>query len=255
MAASYSVLSPKFYKMSRAEVIFRVLKNGVAITPFRQFGDVDKFGFNLTSTKVARYRKNARVRTKAKESVTQIDSAVSMTVYQFTQFVRMMSILGVAVDYEQDAGDFEYQETAAVGLFYVGVQDIEVTGIASGSTIFTAGQFRTVDPELGIVEVFELPDGLAEGAVLTISGTKGAIAKGTRMKAKVGAQSSNTLEIIVRDVGEDSIPQALHLYQVELSPANEVAFIGEDDFDSVEFTGSALDTSQGLGVLMDLRDE
>jgi hypothetical protein len=40
--------------------------------------------------------------------------------------------------------------------------------------------------------------------------------------------------------------------QVEVSPSGEVAFIGEDDFSSVEFSGSALDTTEGLGFLLDL---
>ena len=43
MAASYSVLSSGLYTIPRAEVLYRVWENGVAIGAIQQLGDVDKF--------------------------------------------------------------------------------------------------------------------------------------------------------------------------------------------------------------------
>ncbi|MGO4618561.1 hypothetical protein AB4Z34_01595 [Ensifer sp. 2YAB10] len=110
MAASYSVLSSGYYEIPRAEVLVRQKINGVLVSSaWQQIGDVDKFAMSFTPTKVSRFRKNARVRTKAIEVVTQTDSAVSFTCFQFTPFVRLMALLGENVAYSQTAGSFTYE--------------------------------------------------------------------------------------------------------------------------------------------------
>ncbi|AMD60902.1 hypothetical protein AWN88_22555 [Agrobacterium tumefaciens] len=254
MAASYSVLSSGLYTIPRAEVLYRIWKNGVAISGIQQFGDVDKFTLSFTPSVVERYRKNARVRTKAARIVNQIDSAVAFTCYQFSQALRMMSILGAKMPYSQTSGSATYTEKATVGIHYVGHQEISaVSPTPLDTETWTAGtNYRVVDPELGAFEILELPVGVTEDDEITWGYTKAAITEGSRMKAKIGADSQITLELWVRDVGANSIPQVLYLPQVEVSPAGEVPFIGEDDFSSIEFSGSALDTTEGLGFLLDL---
>lgn len=254
MGASYSVLSSGLYTIPRAEVLYRVWKSGVAVGAIQQFGDVDKFTVSFTPTKVQRFRKNARVRTKAAEVVNQIDSAVAFTCYQFTQFVRMMSILGEKVPYSQTSGSGTYVANAELGIHYVGAQDISaLTPTPLASEEWVAGEhYRVVDPEFGAFELLKHPTGVTAASEITWGYTRQAIEEGKRMKAKIGANSQITLELWVRDVGSNSIPQVLYLPQVEVSPSGEIPFIGEDDFTSVEFSGSALDTSEGLGFLLDL---
>ncbi|WP_312356689.1 hypothetical protein [Agrobacterium sp.] len=254
MAASYSVLSSGLYRIPRAEILYRVWKNGVAIGAFQQFGDVDTFVFSITPTKVARYRKNARVRAKAAEVINQVDSAISFTVMQHSQFVRLMSILGERVAYSQTAGSGTYTAKAVKGIHYVGKQDISALTVTPlDDEVWTVGtHYKLVDPDLGAFEIIGLPAGVTEDDDITWGYTVAAITEGSRMKAKVAAESAITLELMVRDVGRDSIPQVLHLLQADVAPSGDVPLIGEDDFLGIEFSGSALDTSEGLGYLIDL---
>ncbi|MGO4618562.1 hypothetical protein [Ensifer sp. 2TAB8] len=93
---------------------------------------------------------------------------------------------------------------------------------------------------------------MTEATDIKIKGTAAAIAAGARSKTKIGASASTTLEILVRDVGATSNPKVYGLYEVEVAPNGEINLIGEDDFSSVEFSGSILDTSEGLGYMFDL---
>ncbi|MQV12201.1 hypothetical protein GHL01_00380 [Sinorhizobium meliloti] len=253
--AAYSVLSSGYYEIPRAEVLARQKINGVLVSPvWQQIGDVDKFGISFTPTKASRYRKNARVRTKAVEVVMQTDSAITFTCYQFSPFVRMMALLGEKMAYSQTSGTFTYETKGAVGLHFVGKQDISTVTIEHGvtPTNFPAEAFKVVDPELGIVEILSLPSGVTETTDIKIKGANAAIAAGSRNKTKIGANVSNTLEFMVRDVGAASNPKAYHLFECEVSPNGEINFIGEDDFTSQEFSGSILDTSEGFGYMIEL---
>ena len=256
MATNYSVLSSGLYELPRAEVLCQVIENDAPIGPIIQLGDVDKFSLGLSPQKIQRFRKNSAVRTKAAEIITQIDSTVTFTVYQFTQFIRLLSILGKKVEYSQSAGSHTYTSKAYVGIHYVGHQKITALTIDPvGSETWTLGtHYKIVDAELGAFEILQLPSGVTEASDLSVDYTVGAIAAGSRMKAKVGGQPSFTLRFWVRDVGANSRDKVLYLPKVEVAPSGEVAFIGEDDFTSQEFTGSALDNSEGLGFLIDLED-
>lgn len=251
---SYSVLSSGLYTIPRAEVLCRAYDGETPAGPVIQLGDVDAFGLSLTPTKLARFRKNARVRTKAAEIVNQIDSAVNFTCFQFSTFVRLMSILGRKVAYAQEAGSVTYTSKPYVGLHYVGSQDISaVVPTPLLDEVWTEGtHFRIVDAELGVFEIMSLPEGVTEEDDVGFDVTVNAITDGSRMKARVGAESEFVLEMWVRDVGANSIPQVLHLHKVAVAPSGEVPFIGGDDFSSVAFSGSALDTTEGLGYLIDL---
>lgn len=255
-ASAYSVLDSGLYTLKRAEVLYRVLVNGVASGPFQQFGDVDNFTLTITPTKVARFRKNAAVRTKAAEVITQVESALAFRCMQFSQYVRLMSVLGKRVEYAQTAATASvYTAKAQKGIHFLGKQDISNVALDSTPTAtWTAGvHYKIVDASLGMVEIIELPATITEEDDVDITFDAAAIsATSGRMKAQIAGETVFTIEIVVRDVGRNSLPQALHLYQVEVAPSGDVGFIGEDDFDGVDFAGSAVDTNNGIGVLFDL---
>ncbi len=255
MAASYSVLDSGLYELRRAEMFVRPKVNGMlASTAWIQIGDVDAITMGFTPTKASRFRKNARVRTKAIEVVISTDSTFNFTCFQFTPFIKMMSVLGQKVAYAQTTGPFE---CAAIGIgpHYVGKQDISAVTIKVGEEAFALEHYRVVDPDLGMVEVFSLPVGVTEATEYTIAGTAASIAEGNRTKAKIGAKASETLEVLIRDVGANSNPQAYHLLEVEVSPNGDIALISEDDFASVQFSGSILDTSEGFGYTWALKGD
>lgn len=255
MAANYQVLSSGLYELRRAEMFARPKINGMlSSTAWIQIGDVDAITIGFTPTKVSRFRKNARVRTKAIEVVVSTDSTFNFTCFQFTPFIKMMSVLGKKVAYSQTQGPFEYP-ARGIGPQYVGKQDISSVTIKIGEEAFALEHYRVVDPDLGMVQVLSLPEGVTETTEYVIAGTAAAIAEGSRTKAQIGAKASETLEILIRDVGQDSNPQAYHLLEVEVAPNGDISLISEDDFASVQFSGSILDTSEGFGWTWPLKDD
>ncbi len=130
---------------------------------------------------------NARVRTEAAPIVNQIDSALAITCYQFTQVVRMMSILGEKMPYSQISGSATYTAKATIGLHYVGHQEISaVSPTPLDDETWTAGtHYRVVHPEFGAFEILELPAGVTEEDEIIWGYTKAAITEGSRIRQRL----------------------------------------------------------------------
>lgn len=261
LAADYQVLDTGNYDFPFAEVLYRAVVRGTQKrTGWRQFGDVDNFTMNLNVTKVSRYAKNRSVRTKAIEIVTQIDSAISFKCMQIDDYVRACALLGVPVAMTQVAGNGTYtEEHVRVGdIVYVGAYDVSGVTVKAGGGAgvdVPAGSFKVVDPALGGVQILAIPAEaipVVEGGdaymPVTVSFTKAAItAADARTRIDVGRQPSIDLEIMVRGVSAQGVKGVLHVLHAQLAPANDVAFIGDNDFVGIDITGSAVLTSQGVG--------
>ena len=206
---------------------------------------------------MARYRKNAATRTKAKEIVNQIDSTVTFRCMQFSDFVRAVSVLGEVEAYTQAAittGTYNIDTVKIGALYRLGALDVTVTGLTSDSGTWVVGtHYRVVDAALGMIQIIALPATVADGDEVEVAYSAPAItAAEGRISVAVASQTEITVELMVRDVGRDSLPQAFNLFEVTLSPSSDVAFIDEDDFGGVDISGSAVDTNEGVGVLFDL---
>ena len=261
LAADYSPLDNGTYDFPFAEVVYRAIVRGTQKrTGWRQFGDVDSFTMNLNVTKVSRYAKNRSVRTKAIEIVTQIDSTISFKCMQIDDYVRACALLGVPVFMTQVAGASTYteQDVRVGDIIYVGAYDISAVTVKAGGGAgvdLPEGSYKVVDPALGGVQILAIPEEAAvvvEGAVtsmpVTVSFTKAAItAADARTRIGVGQQPSIDLEIMVRGVSAQGVKGVLHVLHAQLAPANDVAFIGGDEFVGIDITGSAVLTSQGVG--------
>lgn len=250
---SYQVLDSGLYKIGRAEVLLRK----IGTQEWFQMGDVDTFVLSITPTKVARYRKNAATRTKAKEIVNQIESNVSFRCMQFLNFIRAVSVLGDVAPYTQSAvaaGTYTITAVKTGSIYRLGALDVTVTGLTSDSGVWVAGtHYKVVDAALGMIQIIALPATVEEGDEVEVAYTAPAItAAEGRVSVAVASQTEITVEMMVRDVGRDSIPQAFNLFEVTLSPSSDVSFIDEDDFAGVDISGSAVDTNDGVGVLFDL---
>jgi len=260
---NYSPLSPGHYQMKRAEVLARpIYPASIASQDWFQFGDVDSFNLTITPTKIDRKRKNSPVRTKAIEVINEVDSAYTMSCYQWIPFVRAVSVLGKREALTQVAAvDQTYAVTAlrTGGIYWVEALDISnVTVTASGDTppaMTLNTHFRVVDAALGMVQIVALPEGVAEGTAGSIGFSAAEItAADKRMTARVASEIDIRVELMVREVGRHGTPSVLHLYDATISPTGDVPFISDDDFSPVEIGGSALDTANGPGVLIDLKD-
>ena len=250
---AYQVLDNGLYKIGRAEVLFRK----IGTQEWFQFGDVDNFVLSITPTKVARYRKNAATRTKSKEIVNQIDSTVTFRCMQFSDFVRAVSVLGEVEPYTQAAvaaGTYTITAVKVGAIYRLGALDVTVTGLTSDTGTWVLGtHYRVVDAALGMIQIIALPDLVVADDEVEVAFTAPAItAEEGRISVAVASQTEITVEMMVRDVGRDSLPQAFNLFEVTLSPSSDVAFIDEDDFGGVDISGSAVDTNEGVGVLFDL---
>lgn len=262
MAANYRVLDPGLYQIKRAEVLFALVdETEGAVEKWYQFGDVDSFTLNITPTKIERFRKNAAVRTKAAEVTNQVDSAVSFTCYQWIPFVRALSVMGKQEYLVQEAAvaqtkAFKATVGASCWLGHFDVTGVGVTGSGDTPPEWVAGQhFVVTDAALGMAQIIALPDGVAADSDITFGFGASAVVEGDkRLKARVASETDIAVKIMVRGVGRNQVKDVLMLNRVTLSPSGDVSLIGEDDFTPIEITGSALDTSEGVGVLVDLKD-
>lgn len=253
MPAAYSVLSAGLYAIKFAEVLYR--KKGAQT--WSQFGDVDSFTLNITPNILTRYRKNNSVRTKAIEVPNQVDSTISFVCYQFTDFVRAVSVLGEAQPMTQTAAVAQpYKiESYGPGLHWMQMYDISNVTFPEG---FVEGtHYKVVDPALGMIEIFDVapPEGVELGSEVDITFDAAEItAADKRVSAKVASKTEIEVELLVRQVGAVGKKEALHLFDCRLKPEGDLNLIGGDDFSNVTISGSALDTSNGVGILVDLAD-
>ncbi len=251
MPAAYSVLSAGLYAIKLAEVLFR--RKGTQT--WHQFGDVDSFTLNITPTVISRYRKNNSVRTKAIEVPNQVDSTISFVCYQFGDFVRAVSVLGDALPMTQAAAVAEPYTIDAYGpgLHWTEMYDISNVEFPAG---FVEGEhYKVVDAALGMIEIFDVapPEGTALGSPVTFTHDAAAIVAGDkRVSAKVASKTQIEVELLVRQVGAVGKKEALHLFECQIKPEGDLNLIGGDDFANVTISGSAIDTSEGVGVLVDL---
>lgn len=251
MAANYSVLSAGLYAIKFAEVLFRIKGD----EHFQQFGDVDSFTLNITPTVVARYRKNNSVRTKAIEVPNQVDSTISFVCYQFSDFVRAVSVAGAVEYLTQDAGVESTFNIAKIkpGLYFVPAYDI--SNVAFPETWVANTHYKVVDAALGGIEVIALPEGVAAESAVAVTYDNAAIsADDKRVSAKVASKTEIEVELMVRQVGAVGKKEYMHLFDCRIKPEGDLALIGDGDFSNVTISGSALDTSNGVGILVDLKD-
>ncbi|OCP07986.1 hypothetical protein BC374_17695 [Ensifer sp. LC13] len=227
-----------------------------------QLGDVDSFTLNLAPTFIERKGKNGPVRTTRTRILNEIASTVSFTAMQKTKFIRAVSLLsseGVLTQDAVAAGTFD--RTVGIGdLIHAGHYDIADVEILSGATSLVEGtDFKVVDPEFGMIQILKVPTGVTPDASgkfpITGAYTATAItASDKRLLAKIGSNTEIDVEIAVRDVGKNSQPKVLRLWQVTLSPNGDIAYVDEDDVTGVQINGTALDLGgdQGIGIEVDL---
>lgn len=253
MATSYKVLDSGLYSIPLAEVMYSIPGSGV----WHQFGDVDNFTLSITPTKISRFGKNGSTRTKRAEVVTQVDSVVSFRCMQFSQFVRAVSVLGKAETMVQAAVSDGTHAAKAVKGALIKLPHFDVSNVTvGGDGDWVAGtHYTVVDAALGMVQLEDtFPEGVAENDDI-LFGYAAAEIKNTdgRITAEVASQTEITVELMVRNLGQNDQHQVLHLFEVTLAPNGDKAFIGEDDFAGVDIQGSALKTSKGVGILADLK--
>lgn len=260
-ASDYQVLDNGLYSLPFAEVIYRtVTKVGDFRRGWRQFGDVDNFNLNLNVQSISRFAKNRRLRTKAIEVPTQIDSTLSFKPMQFTDYVRAASMLGKPVAFTQAAGAGEYTEEDILpgDLIFVGEYDISDIVVTAGgnNTPVPAGSWKLVDPALGGVQILEIPGAAAEVVVggkshmpVKVAYQKTPITLAdARTRISVGEQPSIDLELMARGVSDIGEKGVLHVFHSQIRPANDIPFIGDNDFVGVDLTGSAVLTNRGIAT-------
>src|SRR5690606_32511828 len=133
------------------------------------------FTLNITPTVVARYRKNNSVRTKAIEVPNQVDSTISFVCYQFSDFVRAVSVAGAVEYLTQDAGVESTFNIAKIkpGLYFVPAYDI--SNVAFPETWVANTHYKVVDAALGGIEVIALPEGVAAESAVAVTYDNAAI--------------------------------------------------------------------------------
>ncbi len=249
MAANYSVLSAGLYAIKFAEVLFRLKGD----EHWQQFGDVDSFTLNITPTVVSRYRKNNSVRTKAIEVPNQVDSTINFVCYQFSDFVRAVSVAGAVEYMTQTAAVESTFDIAKVrpGIFFVGAYDI--SNVAFPASWIADTHYKVVDAALGGIEVIALPGGVEADTPVAVTYDAAAIAAtDKRVSAKVASKTEIEVELMVRQVGAVGKKEVMHLFDCRIKPEGDLSLIGDGDFSNVTISGSALDTSNGVGILVDL---
>lgn len=245
---AYSVLDNGLYEINRCELMARHPGTQELIP----LGDAEAATINVTSTKLSRFRKNARVRTKSAEITTQTDSTVNITLMQRTQFLAGLSVMGLVKPVAQvsaEGATYVIDEVKVGGLYYVGKQDISDVALSDDSSAtWTLGtHFKVVDGPLGVVEILALPVGVAEDDEVTVTFDAAASAAGLS-EAQIATKTEFTIELFIRELSEYAKPRFYQLYECPFTMDGDVALIGGDEFSQWTITGSALDQGGGLGV-------
>lgn len=244
MLPQYSVLDNGLYEINRCELMAR-LPGTQELFPL---GDAEAATVNVTSQKLARFRKNARVRTKALEIPTQTDSTVSITLMQRTQFLAGLSIMGLVKPVAQVAAAGATFVIAKVkkSLYFLGKQDVSNVALSGG--VWVAGtHFKVVDAPMGVIEVLDFPAGVAEEDEVTATFDAAASAAGLS-EAQIATKTEFTIELFIRELSEYAKPRFYQLYQCPFTYDGDLALVGGDEFSQWTIKGSALDQGGGLGV-------
>lgn len=244
---AYSVLDNGLYELNRCEIMGRI----PGTQELFQLGDAESATINVSSQKLARYRKNARVRTKAYEIVTQTDSTVSLTLMQRTQFLAGLMIMGLLKPVAQESATdatFVIQKVKK-GLYYLGKHDVSNVTLAdeSESTWTLGTHYKIVDAPMGVIEIIAFPDGVEEDDEVTVKFDAAASPEGLN-EGQIATKTEFTIELFIREVSEYAKPRFYQLYEVTFTVDGDVALIGGDEFSQWTITGSALDQGGGLGV-------
>lgn len=240
---AYSVLDNGLYEINRCELMARI----PGTQELFPLGDAESATINVTSQKISRFRKNARVRTKAIEITTQTDSTVTITLMQRTQFLAGLSVMGLIKPVAQAAAtdaSFVIQKVKK-GLYYLGKQDISNVDLGEGWVDGT--HFKVVDQPMGVIEVIALPDGVEEEDEVVVTFDAAASQEGLS-EAQIATKTEFTIELFIRELGEYAKPRFYQLYECPFTMDGDVALIGGDEFSQWTITGSALDQGGGLGV-------
>ena len=251
---AYSIIPAGTYELNRSEMMGRVRIPGetpeqAAARPFFGLGDAEAAAMNVTTTKLSRFRKNARVRTKALEIVTQTESSLSFTFMQRTKFLAGLSAMGALKPVTQvavsEAATFTIAKINVGDRYFVGKHDISDVTFPEG---YVAGQhYAVADEALGIVDILALPEGVAADSAASFTYKAAASTAGLH-EAAMGTQVEVTLELLIRELSEHAKPRFYHLYECPLSMDGDVLLQGGDDFTQWTVTGSALDQGGGKGI-------
>lgn len=239
----YSVLDNGLYEINRCELMGRI----PGTQELFPLGDAEAATINVTSQKLSRFRKNARVRTKSVEITTQTDSTVAITLMQRTQFLAGLSVMGLLKPVAQAAAEDAtfVIEKVRKGLYYLGKQD--VSNVVLGAGWVAGTHFRVVDAPMGVIEVLAFPAGVDEEDEVTVTFDAAASASGLS-EAQIATKTEFTIELFIRELSEYAKPRFYQLYECPFTMDGDVALIGGDEFAQWTITGSALDQGGGLGV-------
>lgn len=244
---NYSVLDNGLYELNRCELMDRL--------PGTQhlfgMGDGEAGTLNVNSTKLARFRKNARTRTKAKEIVTQTDSTISLTLMQRTEFLSGLMAMGAIKPVAQVAAGFDIHHRPREGRRPI------FPGEAGRLECRPLRQiFRDLDPWHPL-HGSRLRDGRDRGnrpADWRCRGRRGhghlrrCGVSGGLNEAVIASKTEFTVELFIRELSEYAKPRFYRLYEVSFTMDGDVPLIGGDEFAQWTITGSALDQGGGKGV-------
>lgn len=245
---NYSVLDNGLYELNRCELMDRL--------PGTQhlfgMGDGEAGTLNVNSTKLARFRKNARTRTKAKEIVTQTDSTISLTLMQRTEFLSGLMAMGAIKPVAQVAAEdstYTIDHVKVGGRYFLEKQDVSNVALSDeSSATWTLGtHFTVADSAMGVIEVIALPTGVAEDDEVTATFDVAASPEGLN-EAVIASKTEFTVELFIRELSEYAKPRFYRLYEVSFTMDGDVPLIGGDEFAQWTITGSALDQGGGKGV-------
>lgn len=247
---AYSVLDNGLYEINRCELMGRI----PGTQELFPLGDAESATINVTSQKLSRFRKNARVRTKSIEITTQTDSSLTLVLMQRSEFLAGLSVMGLVkptAQISKTGETFLIDKVKVGGLYYLGKQDVSsvvLTSAGDPSPEWTAGtHFKIVDQAMGVIEILALPEGVSAAAAVTVTFNCAASAPGLN-EAQIATNTEFTVELFIRELSEYAKPRFYHLYECPLTMDGDVALIGGDEFAQWTVTGSALDKGGGLGV-------
>lgn len=248
----YQPLSSDFYTIPKAQILFQP-KSSPQL-PLEIIGDADNVKLDIKVTKVDRYTNEGGLRLLVREAVTQIDADLSMTLVQFSDRNRALSLLS----------DLQYEtQTAAPGhvmtltapdfsqkiymLDHMNVTNVVVTDDSIVPIVSVLNVDYKLDAKAGFIQLLNKHAGATANIVITYDAPV-IVANDKIANLALGTKSENRGKVIIRGTNNVGPQMMLTLNDVFLRPAAARDYIVENSFDKLQIAGVAFrDPSQPPG--------
>lgn len=243
-------LSNTLYTIPKAQVLFKPEGEN----SYLLMGDADDVNLAINIEENERYTNECGVRSLVKTVVTQKDAELNMTMLQFSNFLRAVSLLGQDNDFVQTAstGIIENFTAVQAGRMYNLANthtDPATIDITDGTTLvaYVEGTDYEYDAKAGIVELISIPGGADADIIVTYDLLAVTAAEDVLNSGILAANEFNGA-IIIRGCQDEGPEALIELHNVQLRPNAARNFIQDTDFDTVELIGKVLrDTTQAAG--------